>query len=197
MPHRIKEFHYITPISNLISILNNGILSHNKAEELPHCDISMVEVQQKRKTKKLNDGLCLHDYVNLYFDARNPMMYSRKEKANEICVLRISKDVLEIGGVYISDGNASSDYSRYYSPDRIGSLNFNKIYSRDWNHPEDLILTMQCKSAKCAEVLVPYQIKPDYIMGAYTVNQIIANQIKSMGFLKEIELNPDLFFWGN
>ena len=62
----LTELHYITPIANVASILEHGIASHNRAEKLQHDSIAMPEIQDKRKSVVVPNGLGLHDYVNLY-----------------------------------------------------------------------------------------------------------------------------------
>ncbi len=82
----IKEFHYITHIDNLKSICEKGILSYNRANKLAHISIAMQEVQNRRDNKQVPGGRPLHEYVNLYFCARNPMLYLRRNKHSQICI---------------------------------------------------------------------------------------------------------------
>jgi len=68
--HNIKYLYHMTAISNLRSILEHGLLSHNEAHRLGLVmrDISDPEVQRRRDDKK--DTIYnrfLHDYVPLYF----------------------------------------------------------------------------------------------------------------------------------
>ena len=71
----LTEFHYITPINNMRSILKNGVLSHKLAKDIEHDSIAAPEIQDLRAKSIGPQGARLHDYVNLYFHARNPMMY--------------------------------------------------------------------------------------------------------------------------
>ena len=73
----------------------------------------MEEIQDRRKIKVVPGGRPLHEYVNLYFDARNPMLYKRRDQHLSICVLRIDPTVMELPGVVITDSNASSGYARF------------------------------------------------------------------------------------
>ncbi|HYY28137.1 MAG TPA: DarT ssDNA thymidine ADP-ribosyltransferase family protein [Chthoniobacterales bacterium] len=104
---QISEFHFIAPIANVVSILQHGIVSHNRAARLPHADISMQNIQDMRAGKKVHGGLTLHDYANLYFNGRNKMMAKKRPQHAEICVLRVSTDVLDLPGAVIADQNAS------------------------------------------------------------------------------------------
>ena len=111
--HDLTELHYITPIANVPSILKLGILSHNQAKHVRHESVAMNEIQDRRARVTVPGGRKLHEYVNLYICARNPMMYKYKRQTQHqgLCVLRISTNVLDLPGVVISDKNASSDYS--------------------------------------------------------------------------------------
>ena len=77
----------IMPFRNISSVLSLGILSNFLAEKLPHVSVAMNEVQSRRDKVNVPNGMPLHQYANLYFDARNPMMYKRQDE--DICVLKI------------------------------------------------------------------------------------------------------------
>jgi len=195
MSDRVTELHSIMPITNIPSVLQHGILSHDGCAVLPHRDVSMADVQDKRANKSVPGGLTLHQYANLYFHARNPMMSSRRGMATDLCVLRVSTEVLAIKGAVISDQNAASKYVRFLPPDMIDFLNFDMIYADDWRHPEDQIAEWRHSSMKGAEVLVPNSVETRYIVGAYVVNQDAENKLVNQGFTQPIQINSNLFFW--
>jgi len=194
MPHRMTELHNIMPISNIPSVLAHGILSHEQAAGLQHADVSMTDVQDRRDKVQVPGGLRLHQYANLYFDARNPMMYKRLEQAKSLCVLSLTTDVLKLPDVVISDQNAASDYARFYPASFLGVLNFDWIYADDWRHPDDRIAYWQHKSAKCAEVLVPNAINADFIQKAYVVSDAARANLLAAGFMNAVDIMPRLFF---
>lgn len=116
MDPRVTELHCIMPIANLGSVMAHGILSYDRATNLPHHSVAMQPVQDKRDQKQVPGGLRLHQYANLYFHARNPMMFKRQAEAPDLCVLRVSTRVLDLAGVVISDQNAASGYVRFLDP---------------------------------------------------------------------------------
>jgi len=193
MPHRVTELHNIMPINNIQSVLKYGVLSHEQVANLEHSDVSMADVQDRRDKVQIPGGLRLHQYANLYFDARNPMMYKRLGQANMLCVLSISRDVLDLPDVVISDQNAASNYVRFYPANFLNALNFDQIYADDWRH-DDRIAYWRHKSEKCAEVLVPNNIKIDFIGKAYVVSNIAKESLLATGFQKPVEILPRLFF---
>jgi len=69
----LQELHYITPIANLPSIRQHGLLSHNRVKKLPSQSIAMPEIQERRERVQIPGGQPLHNYVNFYINARNPI----------------------------------------------------------------------------------------------------------------------------
>ena len=192
---RVEELHFITAIGNVPSIVRKGILCYREAQKLPHRSVAEWAVQEIRHAKQIPPGnKTVHDYANLYFDARNPMMFKRKDNHATLCVLRVDRDVLALPGVMVADQNAASKYVRYYSlPKGWQSLDEDRIYARDWTS-SDQIDYWRRKSAKCAEVLVPDLVPPNYVLGAYVSGEIGGAALSSTGFTLPVTVNPDLFF---
>src|SRR6266700_571843 len=144
----LDELHYITVIDNVPSILAKGVLSHRLAKKVP-------------------GGRMLHEYVNTYICARNPMLYLRRGSHIELCVLRINPAVLDLKGVIVTDRNAASNARFSLSDTGLALIDREQVFAEYWIHPDDDLATYNHKKIKCAEVLVPSRIPPDYIFGAY------------------------------
>lgn len=191
----IPELHFIAPVSSLISILKLGLLCHESASKVKHQSVAMPEIQARRSTKVVPNGLPLHHYANLYFHARNPMMSSRRGSHADLCVLRIDPSVLDLPHVVITSQNASSDYVRFYSsPEGLDYLDKDLIYAESWIH-QDQIEEWRHKSIKCAEVLIPNKLDSEYIKGAYVSNQTTKEQIQTL--LEDAKLNLELIIQKN
>jgi hypothetical protein len=123
----LTELQYITPIANVPSIVKVGILSHNEVRRRTVQSVSVAAqvIQDRRKSKIIPGAKPLHEYVNLYISARNPMMYMRCSHHAELCVLRVSASVLNLPDVIIADGNAASDYTSF-SPSPSGLSKIDK-----------------------------------------------------------------------
>nr|VFK16437.1 MAG: protein of unknown function (DUF4433) [Candidatus Kentron sp. LFY] len=154
----------------------------------------MADVQDRRNKIQVPGGMRLHQYANLYFDARNPMMYKRLAQVEVLCVLCVSTDVLNLPGVVITDQNAASDYVRFYPPRFSTFLDFDWICADDWRHPDDSIAYYRHKSAKCAEVLVPNTVPPSFIRKAHVVSDTARTALLATRFSKPVEVMPRLFF---
>lgn len=190
----IKELHNITHISNLASIWVNGILSHKRAGGISHISVASSDVQQRRAKKIIPGGRPLHEYVNLYFEARNPMLYVLKDQHADLCVLRLDPAVMGLPGVVISDRNASSDYARFLKyPEGLKHLDKDMIFAHYWTHPDPFI-EIEHKSVKCAEVLVPDKIDCRYIIGAYVSCTEGKTCLHKTGVSLSVTITPSLFF---
>lgn len=194
MPIRLEELYSIMPVGNLSSVMLHGILCHERAAALAHGDISMAAIQERRHRVQVPGGLMLHQYANLYFDARNPMMYKRLEHVDQLCVLSIAAAILKVDDVVIADQNASSDYVRFYSATGIDNLDFDLVYADDWRYPDNQVAYWRYKSAKCAEVLVPGVVPAGYIQKAYVASDVARSAVVQSGFSRPVEFMPRLFF---
>lgn len=184
----------ITAIENTPSIIQRGILCHHSAEKLPHYSIAMSDVQSRRARVHIPNGLRLHQYANLYFSCRNPMMYKRKEIAETLCVLLVSSSVLDIPNCIVSDMNAATDMARFYpAAEGIGTIDFERIFSRYWIHDNENETRIH-KAIKCAEILIPHSIPFSYVVSAYVVSKDAQRKLKNAGFDKEIKVYPEAFF---
>ncbi len=182
------------PIANLGSVMTHGILSHERAAKLAHHSVAMQPVQDKRDQKHVPGGLKLHQYANLYFHARNPMLFKRQAEAPNLCVLRVSTQVLALEGTVISDQNAASGYVRFLHPRHLSLLDFDAIYAMVWLHPDDQIAQWRHSSQKCAEVLVPQRVETRFLTGAYVVDDAARSRLEALGLALPVTPNPVLFF---
>lgn len=191
----VKELHYITPIANVPSIMKFGIVSNELSKKLPHESLAMEEIQSKRKTKQIPGARKLHQYANLYFDAHNPMLSKRRNQNNQICILRVNTSVLDLPDVIISDRNAASDWARFYGViDGLAALDKNQVYAKYWTNANNQYELWEKKSIKCAEVLVPDKIKPEYILGIFVANWTALQAFQQLNIQLTVSIENDMFF---
>ncbi len=193
MDPRITELHCIMPMDNALSVLQHGILSYERAAALLHHSVAMPEVQERRDQKQVPGGLRLHQYANLYFHARNPMLFKRLDQAAALCVMRVDCAVMRLPGIVLSDQNAASDYARFRAFDQIGEIDMDRVYAADWRH-QDRITYYRQKAAKCAEVLVPGRVEPRFLIGAHVVDAAAEQRLSALGFSLPVSLTPAFFF---
>jgi len=190
----IQQLYYITDIANLPSILQKGILAYNQAAKIRHKSIAEQGVQDRRQNKKIpGTNNHLHDYANLYFDAHNPMLSARRHLNDSICVLIISKDVLKVNGIIITDQNAGRDCRFMTMEDGLALLKAEEVFAQYWLNKGDKIEEYRLKGVKCAEVLVPGRVDVNFITGAYVANDSALWSFKKVLSLP-VESRPDIFF---
>ena len=197
----LTKFYNFSPLENLKSILEKGILCHRLLEEenIPHKDITNHSVMIRRKEKFIKDNKSLHDFTNLYFNARNAMMYAvtrDKDRGNicsEFAVIEIEIDIrksyCEIP-VYISDINAANDASTFYDAQRLSLGTYKKIKELAtstydvWN-----------KAATQAECLIENKTPTNYFKRIHVCCDEMVDKVRTLTQSKlPIYKNPDMFF---
>jgi hypothetical protein len=194
----LKELHYITLIANVPSIIVNGLLSHNLSQKIAHESCASKEIQGRREEVIVPGGKPLHDYVNVYINARNPMMSLLREKHHSLVILSLSNNILDLPGTIVADRNASRDYC-IFKPGAEGlkMIDSKLVFAEYWTHDNE-IEQYHHKGAMCAEVLVPYKIESYHIMKAYVScgdsEKSLKSTLDQAGLDLIIEIAPDLFF---
>ncbi|GHS86313.1 hypothetical protein FACS189487_00330 [Campylobacterota bacterium] len=157
----VEYIYHITHISNLPSIAEHGLLSHNN----PYCqvDISNQTVNGRRNTIEPIYRRKIHDYVPFYFSPKNPMLFVRRNIEDELVILMFSCDLLFNDGMVFTDGNAACD-NTYFSNDlnELDMIDWEVIKARYWHYYSD------GKRKKMAEVLVPNCVALNALVGACT-----------------------------
>lgn len=154
----------------------------------------MQPVQDRCDQKRVPQGLRLHQYANLYFHARNPMLFKRLREVGSLCVLAVSTDVLKLKGTVITDCNAASGWVRFLQPSQWQLVDFNDVFAQDWGHPDNPARYYQHKSRKCAEILVPHRIPPELLIGARVIDQAARVRLAAQAPNLPVKIDPVLFF---
>lgn len=194
----IRELQYITPISNLESILKLGILSHNQARTIPHDSVANPEVNRRRTSKRLMSGQVVHDYANLYFNARNPMLnVLLKERIEPLCVVRVAARVIRLKGVIVTDGNVANNATReFHVIDDNVPMDRTRIFLRYWPDPASPMQENENKRCIMAAVLVPDIISPHFIEGIHVASTTQVSDVESLIERSKIRISERLFFVG-
>ena len=194
--YKINYLYHMTHKYNLENILRYGLKSHNEAkkENLNKVDISDNQVNDRRSRKEPIFKRSIHDYVPLYFNPKNPMLYVRKQLQNDIVILAMNPMLLYNDDALFTDGNAASNPTKFYSNiDDLEKLTWDCINSSSWSTYQD------GKRLRCSEVLVYPIIKTNQIL------KIFCNNSTTEEFAKQkignfvngkipVEINYDLYF---
>lgn len=197
---KLKYLFYITHKNNLKSILRMGLLSRNKIENdiwtkkngvIQICNKDIIEERKKKKFR----GRSLWDYVNVYFQPRNAMLYDiiKNKKEVVVVVLQIKSDILNTFGAGITDGNANANKTSFFENIDKGLSSLDPdIFDKGkkyWNDIDD------GRRKFMSEALIPDRIPKENILGIFTATQKIADQIKEDQDIRlKITPNDNLFF---
>jgi len=173
MPRRsVQQLYYITHLANLPSILDRGILSHQRIEDegIPFVPVYDAAIVGNRRSRTVGDGRNLWQFANLYFQPRNPMLFRValvEGRLQDIVVLGVDRDVLNSLAGYISLGNAASQQSEIL-PLAEGQKAIPEILK--WSDNEFWTQEVGMKRKIMSEVLVPGVVPPDYIRTVFVAN---------------------------
>ncbi|MBH8576861.1 DUF4433 domain-containing protein [Nostocaceae cyanobacterium CENA369] len=193
----IKSLYYITHIENLPSILQRGILSHKKVEELgvSYTPIYDSGIVSKRKDKSTSVKSSLWEYANLYFQPRNPMMYRvvHEKDKRDIAVVGVKPDVLAAAGGLITDGNAANDPTRFFFIKEGIEILLKqwKIIQNEWWNELD-----GSKRKIMAECLVPEQISPELVHSVFVADYKAKERVETIIGSAKVPVipEPNMFF---
>jgi hypothetical protein len=180
---------------NLASILEHGILSHNLAARLAHRSIADPEVQATRAGKIVPPSRRpLHSYANLYVNPRNIVGYRFVKDTidaggtdEELCVARVTLDVLDLPGVIVTDRNAAS-WPQWMTPEAgLAALSHADIFAQYWNGKDHA-------QRMCAEVLVPDRVAPEYIHDVYVCSPAARSEAEALSGDVPVHVKGSFFF---
>ncbi|MCD6230833.1 MAG: DUF4433 domain-containing protein [Dehalococcoidia bacterium] len=163
--YNIDQLHYIVHLRNMPSIFAQGILCHERVQNLDHYDFSNASVQRRRRRQVPKIGKEIHRYVPLFFTTHTPMQYilitnaptkGRKQSLSqeELVIIEINANrVFQLEGVFFTDGNAASKQTKFYSDVAdLDKLDWDIIHLPN-EYPQCYNSDYQRK--KASEVLVP------------------------------------------
>ncbi len=193
----VKGLFYITHKDNVPSMLRHGILSHASVleREVSYRAIYDSEIVSNRQEKLAPDGQSLWQFANVYFQARNPMMYrvAHEKGKNDLAVIGLNSSVLSLPGVFITDGNAANTGTNfYYQREGMAALTeiWDIVNGEWWNSMDG------SKRKIMAGCLIPSNIPPEYIHSIYVANQKIADDLRLTIGTSRVPVvpEPNLFF---
>ncbi len=114
---------------------------------------------------------------------------------SELCVLKISTDVLDLTDVVVADQNAATGRARFYrSPAGLEHVDRDMVFAEYWTNHADPAARLNHKAIKCAEVLVPRRVGPGYIVGAYVSCIVSRDQMVQMCGRLPVAIDSHMFF---
>jgi cold shock CspA family protein len=188
-----RELYHMTHINNLEMILARGLLSKNTilSGKIAIEDISDSDVQGLR-SERLIGGTPLHNFVPLYIEIRNPMLYVRKSIQEDLVIIAVSPDILDIRQEALyTDGNAASRGTKFYRGDNsLQNLNWKILEDDYWTNYED------GKRIKCSEVLIPDRIETQFFSSLIvkTPTNLVKLEKMTEELGLQVKVNSHFFF---
>lgn len=181
--------------------MKRGLLSNKGAARIPHTSVANQSIQDNQRSgKRIPGGLLLHDYVNLYFDARNAMMRALCDNYPDLVVLRVNAGVMHTSGAVVSDRNAAADAAAFYpSPAGLQYLEAERVYAESWflapdGSQYDYWEKKDRKQQRQAELLVPHRIEAHNIEGIHVRNRRMVRSCQELCPTLAIEVYKHVFF---
>lgn len=193
----IKSLFYITHVENVPSILKNGILSHARVESqgVPFTPIYDSGIIRNRKNKATPERASLWEYANLYFQARNPMMFRviHEKSAKDLAVVGVKPGVLQLPDVMVADGNAANNPTRFFKATeglKVIEEQWRVIQAEYWNDVDG------SKRKIMSECLVPERIPAGYIHTIFVADHDAKKRVEEMIGPKGVPVlpEPNIFF---
>ena len=78
----------------------------------------------------------------------------------------------------------------------LESIDYELVFAESWDRLADRAKEQSHMAIKCAEVLVPVRVAPDYVLGAYVSGAIGRARLAKVAPSLEATINADLFFNG-
>lgn len=188
------RIYHMTHVSNLKGIFENGLICHEKVKS--YTDISNNDVNKRRVAKNNPHKISLHQYVPLYFNPRNAMLFTCQKKfGQDVVILEIDKSVISNDYTLFSEGNAARKDSKI-TTNKLDLANFRweEINSLAWtNIGSDVNESL--KSLMMSECLILNRIDIDKIMKVICSKECVRKALfnESLGRI-EINVNENMFF---
>ena len=192
-------FYQITHISNLKSILKRGLYSHDQVRKRKISSSVVYDkgIVERRRYIPTDKRKSLHEYINLYFNPRNSMMYRVKAiEERDVIVIQLNSGILGRKGVFLADGNAAANATNFHLVDKETLAQLRHQVDREsWNDADEIV-KKENVSKMMAECLVPVHIPPEMIEVVHVVDRRSA--VKAMRLLSgtgiRLIVNPHMFF---
>ena len=205
MAKTLKYAFRITHIDNIAYIEKTGLVKADSPLRDPNYvsigDKQVMDVRSSRNVK----GYYLNEYIPFYLGPRSPMLYVIQHGYNGVtrvdaedivyCVIRLDDLIQNDMDCIFTDGHALSGLTSFYEKNMLDKINeivnFDDVYSSQWNSDTDLDL----KRRKEAELLVKDDLIPQYVRGYVVYNNSSKERLVGMGVPEnKIAVMPSFYF---
>ena len=188
------KLYHMTHISNLKGIFKDGLMSHNLVRA--YVDISNNDVNNRRSRNDNPHKINLHQYVPLYFNPRNAMLFTcQKQFGEDVVILEIRNEEISNDYTLFSEGNAARQDSKI-TTNKLDLANFKweAINSLVWSDNYSGV-NVKLKSLMMSECLILNRLNPQHILRIFCSNEIVRARLLQQSLNNvDVEVDESLFF---
>ncbi len=172
-----RLFH-MTHIRNLRSIVELGLYCHAKAPE--YLDISNAKVNARRSKTEPIHNRPLHDYVPLYFNPRNAMLFQEQcEFQDQVVLIEVRPEAcLADFSIFAEKNAAANDCKFVYCLSDVKKFRWDRIQAENWSN--DGITNIDSKQLMMSECLISDHIDTTQFSAIHTANDRAASEVRAM-----------------
>ena len=188
-PMMFRQLEYLAVEANLPAIVRYGLRAPGRATNIENADPRTTDAVPwvgELRCDPIN-GLRLVEYVPLFLNGRNTVMFANLKGGRPLCVVRVRADAVNTPGTILSDGPITRDTTRFFNPFEAPSLvDLNAIRAKTWSvfgNPYSTTPTgrdERVKSAMQATLLVPDFVTADLIEGIIAPDDASAGRVRDL-----------------
>ena len=198
IPLMYRQLEYLAAEANLPAIVRDGLRATGRATNIENADPRTTDAVSwfgPDRTEDLN-GCRLFEYVHLFMNGRNPVMYTNLLNGRQLCVVRVRADVVRTPGTVLSDGKVTDRTTRFIDPFAAqGQLNMTAVRAYSWGVFEGTFGSRvrtgndeRIKSAMQATLLVPDFVRAEMIEAIIAPSEASAARVRDL--LRAQRINP-------
>jgi len=189
IPMMYRQLEYLAVEANLPAIVRDGLRAPGRATNIEAADPRATDALPwvgELRCDPIN-GLRLVDYVPLFLNCRNTVMYTNLMSGRPLCVVRVRAGAVNTPGTILSNGPIARDTTRFFDPfEATSQVDLNAIRATSWSvfegNPGARVRTgndERIKSAMQATLLVPDFVTADLIEGIIVPSETSAARVRA------------------
>jgi len=189
IPMMYRQLEYLAVEANLPAIVRDGLRAPGRATNIEATDPRATDALPwvgELRCDPLN-GLRLVDYVPLFLNCRNNVMYTNLMSGRPLCIVRVREGAVNTPGTILSNGPIARDTTRFFDPFEAPSqVDLNAIRAKTWSvfgNPDSTTPTgrdERVKSAMQATLLVPDFVRAEMIEAIIVPSEASAARVRHL-----------------
>ena len=190
IPMMYRQLEYLAVEANLPAIVRDGLRAPGRATNIENADPRTTDAVPwvgELKCDPIN-GLRLVEYVPLFLNGRNTVMFTNLMTGRPLCIVRVRAGAVNTTGTILSDGPIAQATTRFHNPFEAQSrVDLTAISAKSWGifegNPGERVRTgndERVKSAMQATLLVPDFVTANLIEGIIAPSDESAARVRAL-----------------